>query len=184
MRIATCFLRVAFAGLTLMPLLEANTISYGFTVTATSGPLNGTVASGTFSYDSSSIVLGGLKANAGLLTALNFIWDGITYNKNTANTGSMNFDASGNLISYQFGTNCGPGYCGVQSGLEEFKVLGPFGPNSEYTESGVSGIFSGTVSTSQASTAPEPSTFVFLSAGLLGLTLAAVRRRSLGLRKL
>jgi hypothetical protein len=38
---------------------RATPITYAFTVTATDGPLAGTVEHGSFSYDSSSIVPGG-----------------------------------------------------------------------------------------------------------------------------
>jgi hypothetical protein len=41
---------------------KADLITYDFTVTATTGPLAGTMADGTFSYDSSSIVLGGVNS--------------------------------------------------------------------------------------------------------------------------
>jgi len=58
--------------------LEASPVNYTFSVTATSGPLAGTTATGTFSYDTSSIVHGGTNSNTGLLTGLNFTWDGIT----------------------------------------------------------------------------------------------------------
>ena len=49
---------------------KAAPITYDFTVTGTSGPLNGTAAHGTFSYDSSSIVPRGANQATGLLTSL------------------------------------------------------------------------------------------------------------------
>ena len=97
--------------LTLVPDAMAAPFSYVFSVTATSGPLSGTTAAGTFSYDSSSIVLGGSNNNIGLLTALNFIWDGITYNQATANTGLLGFDGAGTLTGIAFGNNCPAGVC-------------------------------------------------------------------------
>ena len=81
---------------------DATPVNYTFSVTATSGPLAGTTAPGTFSYDTSSIVLGGININNGLLTALNFTWDGITYSRTNANTGALYFDATGMLTGSLF----------------------------------------------------------------------------------
>jgi hypothetical protein len=87
MRLRDCLL-AATAGLALiLPSIDAadaTPVNYTFSVTATSGPLAGTTAPGTFSYDTSSIVPGGFNNNAGVLTALNFTWHGITYNQTTA----------------------------------------------------------------------------------------------------
>jgi hypothetical protein len=134
---------------------DASPVNYMLSVTATSGPLNGTTASGTFSYDTNSIVPGGFNANAGLLTALNFTWDRITYNQTTANTGTLGFDATGMLISSLFGNACIAGDCGVVTGQELWFVDIPgFLSNFAYTVSGVQGIFSGTVTESLVVPAP------------------------------
>jgi hypothetical protein len=74
---------------------DASPITFSFSVTATSGPLDGITENGTFTYDSSSIIPGGANDNVGLLTDLNFTWNGITYNQTTANTGFLAFDSSG-----------------------------------------------------------------------------------------
>jgi hypothetical protein len=73
--------RVSVAAMTGLGLIvamigtaEATAVNYSVSVTATSGPLSGTTATGTFSYDTSSIVLGGRNDHTGLLTALNFTW--------------------------------------------------------------------------------------------------------------
>src|SRR5438034_1239057 len=109
MRLNNCLL-VAAVGLALalasIDAADASPIDYTFSVTATEGPLSATTAAGTFSYDTSSIVPGGRNLNTGLLTALNFTWDGITYNQTTANTGALGFDAAGMLTLSLFGTNC------------------------------------------------------------------------------
>ena len=68
---------VALAAVVTFPLLGASAaqaapITYDFTVTGTSGPLNGTAAHGTFSYDFSSIVPRGSSQATGLLTSLSF----------------------------------------------------------------------------------------------------------------
>jgi hypothetical protein len=55
-----------------------STITYSFTVTATSGPLLGDSSTGTFSFDSSTVPIGGgVVGGTDLLTSLSFSWDGI-----------------------------------------------------------------------------------------------------------
>jgi hypothetical protein len=54
------------------PAAKATPITYDFTVTGTSGSLNGTVSRGSFSYYSSSIGPGGGEDATGFLTGLSF----------------------------------------------------------------------------------------------------------------
>jgi PEP-CTERM motif len=169
MRFVSCLLGAVAPAI---PAVEASPITYNFSVTATSGPLDGTTASGTFSYDSSSIVPGGgYNLNTGLLTALNFTWDGIFYNETTANTGFLLFDATGTLTNALFGNNCGASGCNVRIHHEEWYFESLF-----FGYSGDAGVFIGTSTVSLAGV-PEPSTLVLLSAGLGGLGLAVLRRR-------
>ncbi|MGH7030825.1 MAG: hypothetical protein ACREEZ_10405, partial [Stellaceae bacterium] len=121
---------------------EAAPVNYDFSITATSGPLSGTTATGTFSYDTSSIVPGGFNNNTGLLTALDFTWDGITYNQTTANTGYLGFDASGALALDAFGNNCSAGICTVVAGEEQWYFGYP--PGFVYAVAGNPGFFSTT----------------------------------------
>ena len=102
--------------LTLIPNAEATSINHTFSVTANSGPLNGTTAIGTFSYDSSSIVLGG--SNSGSITALNLTWNGITYNQITAPDGGLVFDGTGMLTSASFETASGCCGFGIEQDLD------------------------------------------------------------------
>jgi hypothetical protein len=168
-------------GLPSMRAADASPVNYTFLVTATNGPLAGTTAPGAFSYDTSSVVPGGINNNTGLLTALNFTWDGITYNQTTANTGRLGFDAAGMLTSDTFGTNCGPGICGVSSpGPEGWFVDFPFLPVPPvfvYHVEGVDGNFSGTVTQSLVVAAPEPPALALLGVAIAGLTLVGARRR-------
>src|SRR6185436_7601697 len=102
------------------PEARASTIIYSFSVIATDGPLNGTTASGTFSFDSSSVVPGGINSATGLLTSLDFTWNGITYNQTTANTGALAFSPSGALIEIVFGSFCFPSICLPKNGQESW----------------------------------------------------------------
>jgi hypothetical protein len=160
---------------TVAPHAAATPINYRFSVTATSGPLDGTTAAGSFTYDPSSIVAGGSNTSASLLTALSFTWDGITYDQGTANTGFLVFDASGALVEETFGNNCQPGSCGVQNGTEQWSFGFPGG--FAYAVAGTPGIFSGTVTQTLAGAVPEPSALALFATGIAGLALAGIGRR-------
>jgi hypothetical protein len=182
------FLVLAVAWLALMvpalPAAEATTLEYSFTVTTTSGPLI-TTATGTFSYDTSSIIPGGTNSATGLLTALNFTWDGIHYDKTTANTGLLSFDAAGQLTAAAFGTNCNAGGCTTGVGSEDMWDFDNFHlpPNLDffYAVPGAPALGSGTGTFSfvaaAPAAAPEPSAFALLGVGLAGIALTSIRRR-------
>ena len=182
-----------------VPCACADELTYDFTVTATSGPLSGTVSSGSFSFDSSLIVpagppattcrpaispcppTGGDVAGSHLLDAVDFTWDSISYNASTANTGGLDFDANGNLISFCFGNYAGAGGCAVRAGFEEWDVDG-----SEfiYSVPGYNYYGFGNVTFAPVSGAtPEPGTLVLLGTGLLS-ALALGLRKSGGLLSL
>ena len=155
---------------------EATPVTYDFSLTATSGPLSGSTANGTFTYDTSSIVPGGTNNATGLLTALNLTWHGISYNQTTANTGFLIFDAKGTLDSGAFGTNCGPGVCRVAFGQESWFVGSLL---SEFSYNTTTGFGGGSATLRLATVAPEPSTLALLGVGLaVLLMLAGITRRS------
>jgi hypothetical protein len=59
---------------------QSSSVTYDFTVTATSGPLSGEVANGSFTFNSSIIPAGGgVVPASGLLTDLSFTWDKVPY---------------------------------------------------------------------------------------------------------
>ena len=154
---------------------HATPINYTFMVTATDGPLSGTSATGTFSYDSSSIIPGGININVGLLTSLDFTWNGIHYDQTTANTGFLEFNSSGNLIptSSSFGNHCSSNSCEVDSNTEQWFV----GSNFTYSTLNSDGIFDGTTTFSLITAAPEPSTLALLGVGIAGAMLMGARAK-------
>jgi hypothetical protein len=176
LRFSTCILNTAAGlalGVMLIPAARATPVNYTFLVTATSGPLSGTTASGTFSYDTSSIVVGS-NGNTGLLTALNFTWNGTVYNRTTANTGTLFFDNSGHLISQVFGNNCAAGFCAVTPGQDQWYV-GSSG--FTYSTLGAANAYTGTAPVSLVASTPEPSTLSLLSLGLGFFAVARRRKR-------
>jgi ABC-type Mn2+/Zn2+ transport system permease subunit len=165
---------------------NAVTRTYDFTVNGgPSGALAGVTSSGYFAFDESIIpALGGTVNQSGLLTALSFTWNGISYNQSTANTGQLTFDSAGNLASQSFfGTTCGAFSCSVTSGtnqwfinlftsggttFQEFNYATPTAPST---------IFSGTFTYSlRKSSVPEPGTLALLGLGLAGLGLSRRRK--------
>ena len=158
-------------------LADASPITYDFTVTAKDGPFGGTTEQGMFIYDSSSILPGASNVTKGLLTSLNFSWNGITYDQTTANTGFLNFDVSGNLVRAVFGNDCSAGcIVPVATNTWSINLLPPGGPlEFFYAVPGNAGLFTGSVTAALAVPAAEPSTLALLG---LGCALVGAARRS------
>lgn len=100
------------------PAAQATPVTHNFSVTMQDdpflfGPAAGTTTNGSFTYDSSSVTPGAGNHAIGLLTALDFTFNGITYNASTANTGFLQFDDAGNLEGFAIGTNCDTVSCTV-----------------------------------------------------------------------
>ena len=157
---AAAILSVAF-GMT----AQATPINYSFSVAATTGSLSGTTAAGTFTYDSSSsLIPGGDNSNVGLLTSLDFTWNGITYDQTTANTGQLFFNSSRELAFALFGSNCGPSICSTGFGTNSWFISG----GGFFYATPSSGGDDGTATLSLVTTAPEPSALALLGVGIAG----------------
>jgi len=167
-----CWLLATVAGAVFFaPAAEATPITYNFTVNVTSGPISGNTYNGNFSYDSSSVTPGTQNNATGLLTALNFTFNGTTYTSATANTGWLGFNSSGDLISFNFGNVCFPGTCSVTSGYNQFYVLNGTG-GLAYSNTGFNDIGHGDVSYALAIVnTPEPNDFWMMLFGL-GVTVS------------
>lgn len=185
MRSPKLALLVALALAPLFPV--ASPITVPFSVTATTGPLSGTTANGTFTFDSSSIPasLPGENDSVGLFTDLSFTWNGINYDETTANTGHLEFDAAGNLIGAVFGNDCASpplvaGSCAVVFGLEEwYFALQPLHPDPGFAQSFFysvqgDGFGDGTETLGQTGGggAPEPTTLALLGIGLASIAFS------------
>jgi hypothetical protein len=151
------------------PAAQATSLTFEFDITATSGPLTGISSSGNFSFDDSIIPVGGGTLLAvGLLTDLQFSWNNINYDETSANTGFIDFDASGTFNNMCFGNSAGPGSCSVAAGTNQWFVVLSSNGSAGFTYGiiGDSGIGAGT---GTYRSVPEPSTLLLLGAGLVGL---------------
>jgi hypothetical protein len=168
---------------------ESITYTYDFTVNGgPSGPLAGETATGSFSVDSSNTPANGGVLNAtGLLTDFSFTWDGISYNKEAANTGALiiSWGSWGPVFSASFGTNCDGGTCqaasgGIDPSPQWFVQVFNGAPGSfAYGVPGDSvDLFFGTATFEPAPVSvPEPGTVGVLGIGLGALFFVGRRRR-------
>ena len=151
---------------------HAALVTYDFSVVATDGPLAGQASSGFFTFDSSSIpsLLPGNNLGVGVFTDLEFIWNGITYDETTANTGGLVFDAAGNLSDAVFGSRCISGFCFAGARGEDWFIRLA---NNSFVYSlppQTPGAFGSASFALRDATVPEPSTLALAAIAVAALT--------------
>lgn len=170
---AVC-LALAAAAIAFASTAQATPITYNFMVDVTSGPLLGDTESGSFTFDSSSVIPGGFNSASGLLTAFDFTFNGITYNAGTANTGLLGFDLAGDLTYFLISSSCP--LCTFAPGTENF-TLTPGVNGFVYSTATFDSYAFGDVTYALASVpVPEPGTLVLYGFGLLLLGVTTRRR--------
>ena len=176
---------IAVGLLGISPASWAELIRYEFEVQDSSGAKT---FQGSFAFDSSNIVPGQILNQTGLLADLDFDLTDLgtgfgTYDESTANTGTLGFDASGNLTRAFFGNNCTPGVCTTDA-LSWYVLFSlPFVPENStlgfsYRGSGaVISVFGAVTSVTRVGQVPEPGTLALLGLGVAGLAWS--RRKKL-----
>lgn len=163
----------------LAPLLShAASVTYDFTVQATSGPLNGQISNGYLTYDDSIVPPVEGFVIGSYLTDLSFVWGGVTYDETTANTGFFYFDAAGAPITIVFGTNCDLSGCGAGPAGQDWFIRGDPGRVGSISYATGIDTYGGTVETSlRTAQVPEPASLALAAIALAGLS-ATLRRKS------
>lgn len=169
-------LALAAAAISFVPAAQATPVNYNFTVDVTTGPLAGSVENGSFSYDSNSVVPDGFNSASGLLTAFNFMFNGMTYDAGTANTGLLGFDSSGSLSSFFISSSCP--LCAFAPGTDNFTLTESPTDGFVYSTATFDSYAYGDVTYALAGVAvPEPGALGLFGFGLLLLGGVAARRR-------
>lgn len=156
--------------------VQATPIIYDFSVTATSGNLAGFSATGSFGFDDTVIPAGTNNSATGLLSFLDFTWNGIAYTPSTANTGAIWRLADGTLSFAMFGTNCFPSVCSVSAASEGWNFR--TGSLNDFSYSDGQTIGFGTATARLRAQVPEPASLALLGLGLGLMGYARQRRAS------
>ncbi len=168
-------IRSLMAAAAMLPVVcHTAPVTYEFTVTAITGPLAGVSSTGTFSFEDTIVPAGGgALGQMGLLSDLSFVWDGLSYDETTANTGRLTFDSTGDLIGFSIGNQCGNGFCLTGFGPNEWYVAAIVGADDLFAYGADTGSLRYALMTS---TVPEPAGIALAGLALAALGVTRARR--------
>lgn len=152
-------------------------VTYDFTLTALTGPLEGESASGYFTYDD-AVVGPGHNYNA-YFSDFSLVWDSVAYDESTVRPASLSITSTGVLTNALFGSSCSPYYCEVFEGRSNFVAAAALdNPFFTYLTADVAR-GSGSLSwTRRAESVPEPGTLALFGIALASVGLAQRRKRA------
>lgn len=188
-RLAWLALGALAGAVCIAPVAQATPVTYNFTVEFSpypevSGPLAGAATeTGSFTFDSSSITPDAVNVAPGLLTALDFVHNGILYDETTANTGHLIFDQVGDLTGFDFGTDCRTGSCSANNHSNDWAAMpGLYNfrygtPDTEYAWVGILTYALVPYSSPDPTGVPEPGALGTMTLGLALLAILYRRRR-------
>ena len=175
---------VSLLGLMLIPMTSsAGLVNRQFEFSSTQGPLIFGPTLGYFQYDDSIAPLGGGHVSmTNLFTDLGVSFGGFSFDETTANSGWIDFDASGQLLEAHFGNNCQTGGCVIFIGDPQWwiRVGEPFASVNDFAYSGFAGPNNDFYQTLENRLIPVPAapSYLLLSVAIFMMRLCQLRKKT------